>query len=890
VNLRTSGIILSALPLALTLLLAIPEAVIQSEASQAVARASHSSLLSEVAHDVEETALDAATATRSLASGNANAALEYAQTIGTLHVNVNRLEDVASTDAGTREAAGRVTASVKAYVQLVDSAVIDTRRDHLDRALQVMTSGEFSNATDQLRTDTRAFDDRAHADELDALAALDRLSKSSLILLSLGVAGLVLSSLFLLHYSARAVRSILELGNKAERYRNGEPLGAPSARRDEIGALDTALHEFLAERQQRERELKRYRLLADVTDDIILFVDRIDMTIIDANAAAIATYGYPNLVGRATASLHAAEDPLDTAMIARSDTAEGLSYEGVHQRADGSVFPVEVHARTAEVDGRLTIIKTIRDISERRRSAEQISLALDQAIEASRLKSEFVATMSHEIRTPMQGVIGMSELLLKSQLMPVQREYASTVKESAQSLLAIIDDILDFSKFEANKIELEAVAFDPAQLVISAVNLVRGTTRDKGLTLRSYASSHVPSVVRGDPTRLRQVLINLIGNAVKFTDTGEVTVSTSVERDDGRALVLRFAVSDTGIGVAPAARERLFEAFVQADGSTTRRFGGTGLGLSISRRIVELMDGRIWVGDHEGPGTTFCFTARFERTAAEAAPIDLAPGALRVLVLDDDGTSRRKLEAALASWGMCAASSVDIDAARTQLREATSSGSPFDVVLIDYDLPRRDGLVFSNELGVQPEYGQPARILLTAFDVLGRKATALAGGCVAYLTKPIDPSDLFDALTEIELARKTLGTTSNDVARPARILLAEDSALIRRVARFQLEELRYAVDVVENGAQAVSAVATGDYELVLMDLRMPEMGGLAATRAIRTAERTSGRHVVVVALTANVLEADREACVDAGMDDFLPKPMALDALRAVLERWLPVPA
>ncbi len=302
-------------------------------------------------------------------------------------------------------------------------------------------------------------------------------------------------------------------------------------------------------------------------------------------------------------------------MVALSDRPEGLSYEGLHQRADGTVFPVEVHMHTADIEGRLTIIKTIRDISERRRASEQIALALDHAIEASRLKSEFVATMSHEIRTPMHGVIGMSELLLETPLMPVQREYAVTVKDSAQALLAIIDDILDFSKLEANKMELEVVAFDPAQVIAGALNLVRGTARERGLSLRSSVSPRVPAAVRGDPTRLRQVLINLIGNAVKFTAAGEVTVTTSVERDDGTALaLLAFAVSDTGIGVNPEAREHLFEAFVQGDGSTTRRFGGTGLGLSICKRLVELMGGHIWLEEHEGPGATFCFTARFERT------------------------------------------------------------------------------------------------------------------------------------------------------------------------------------------------------------------------------------------------------------------------------------
>jgi two-component system sensor histidine kinase/response regulator len=487
-------------------------------------------------------------------------------------------------------------------------------------------------------------------------------------------------------------------------------------------------------------------------------------------------------------------------------------------------------------------------------------------------------------------VIGMSELLLETQLMPLQREYAATVKESAQALLAIIDDILDFSKLEANKVEIESVAFDPAQLIASAINLARGTARDKGLTLYSVASPHVPSAVRGDPTRVRQVLINLIGNAVKFTPAGEIGVSCTVERDDGHALILAFAVSDTGIGVIPEARDRLFEAFVQGDGSTTRRFGGTGLGLSISRRLVELMGGRIWLGEHAGPGSTFCFTARFERTSEIVAPIALPAGALRVLVLDDDGATRRTFEATLASWGMHHASCADIDSAHALLREAALNGTPFDVVLIDYVLPRSDGLAFARELAERPEYGNPARILMTAFDADGRKQAALDSGCADFLLKPVDPSDLFDALGRLETTRKARALAGGRGLARARILMAEDSALIRRVARFQVEELDFAVDIVENGLQAVEAVSAGTYELVLMDMRMPEMDGLAATRAIRESERSSGRHIVIVALTANVLDGDREACVEAGMDDFLAKPLKLDELRTVLDRWLPEPA
>jgi two-component system, sensor histidine kinase and response regulator len=636
-------------------------------------------------------------------------------------------------------------------------------------------------------------------------------------------------------------------------------------------------------------KLQRYCLLADVTSDIILFLDRAELIIVDANAAALRAYGYErsDLVGKSLQILKPEGVTIAPAMLERTDTLTGAVFEMTHRRSDGTTFPVEIFARGADVDGKRMLVVTGRDVTERRHAAEQIALALENAVEASQLKSEFVATMSHEIRTPMHGVIGMSELLLASPLGPVEREYAATLKESALALLTIIDDILDFSKLEANKIELEALAIDPAAVVAGVLNLLRGAARDKKVALRWYASPHTPAAVRGDPTRLRQILMNLVGNALKFTSSGEVTVSTSVERDDGRSVVLAFAVSDTGIGVPPEARERLFDAFVQADSGTTRKFGGTGLGLTISRRLVELMGGRIWLGEHEGPGSTFCFTARFERTTEKVAPVVAATGGLRVLVLDDDEATRRTCEATLASWGMSASSCGDIDAARIQLRDATRSGAPFNVVLIDYILPRCDALALAVEFGQQTEYGAPARILLTAFDAVGRKEAALAAGCSAYLLKPVDPSDLYDSLSAIERGRRARDACAVDAPRRARILLAEDSALIRRVARLQLEDLQYGADIVENGVEAVAAVANGDYELVLMDMRMPEMDGLTATREIRIAERESGGHIVVVALTANALAGDREACIAAGMDDFLAKPLQRDALRAVLDRWLP---
>jgi PAS domain S-box-containing protein len=760
-NLRTGAIVLSLLPLALTLVLAVPENGLQQRVSDATLEVRQTSLATSAARDIEDARIDALVALRAEGHHSARARADFERAISKMRTSTLRLLAFAEEEKTSIESARRIVIAATAVADRFDAMSLQTARGNFGAVNSVLPLSYYAEIS-SLQEAVRAFIQRLRAAQATQVSSLGHLNDTSRLLFSIELAGLAATSALLLYFSLRTVRGILNLRAKGDRYRRGERIGEPSNERDELGLLDGAIHELVAAQELRESQLQRYRLLAEITRDIILFIDRDNLTIIDANAAALAAYGYAraDLIGK-PATLLRSGPPLTPEMLRQSDTPAGLSTEALQLRSDGSVFPGEAKAHTAEVDGHRTIVVTIRDTTERRQAAEQVDLALEAAVAASRIKSEFVATMSHEIRTPMHGVIAMSELLLETVLAPLQREYAGTLKESAHALLAIIDDILDFSKLEANKIELETIAFEPAQVIAGVVNITGVTARDKGVTVKSLLAADLPVMLLGDATRLRQILLNLVGNAVKFTSTGSVTVTTSVERDDGRSILVRFAISDTGIGVTAEARERLFEAFAQGDGSTTRRFGGTGLGLSISRRLVELMDGHIWLGDHEGPGSTFCFNARFERASGAAA-------------------------------------------------------------------------LFHGERG----------------GVTTRPASAVPN-------------------------------------RHARILIAEDSALIRRVARLQLQELQYDVDVVHNGAEAVVAVATGGYDLVLMDMRMPEMDGLSATRVIREAERTNGRRIVVVALTANVLEGDRQACMEAGMDDFLAKPLELSQLKAVLERWLP---
>jgi PAS domain S-box-containing protein len=655
-----------------------------------------------------------------------------------------------------------------------------------------------------------------------------------------------------------------------------------------LSAANTAL-------QKSHESLAHFRALSESTRDIIMFMDRDSMEIVEANSAAVEAFGYARdeLIGSPLSILQGS-----AGRIAATDDAfeRGLLFEREYWRKDGTGFPVEVYGRMLEIEGRRLYVSTSRDITERLIARQEVSRALDHAIEASRLKSEFVATMSHEIRTPMNGIIGMTDLLLRTPLAGDQREFAVTVRESALALLTIINDILDFSKMEAGKVDLESIAFDPAHVVNGVAKLLRTTADGKGLELALAISPLLPAAVKGDPTRLRQILINLVGNAIKFTEHGGVRIGARLEDDDGETTVLRFEVADTGIGIPADVPDKLFNAFVQADGSMTRRYGGTGLGLAISRRLVELMGGEIGVRANPAGGSIFTFNARFGHAEPiEAANGPVVPGALnglRALIVDDNPAARRSLTGYLSSWGLATIDTDSPDRALAMLTEAVAAGRPFDVVLLDYVMPQKDGFALGSEIAANPAFGKPALILVTAFDARSRSQTARDAGFCAYLLKPVEPSALYNALSGIAAGAGAAVEPKTAAARPeryaARILLAEDQAVNRRVALLQLKELGFDADAVVNGAEAVAAVARTRYDLVLMDMQMPEVDGLAAARTIRAAEMDTGTHLTIIALTANALERDRRACIDAGMDDYLAKPLEIDALRDVLERWLPL--
>ncbi len=533
----------------------------------------------------------------------------------------------------------------------------------------------------------------------------------------------------------------------------------------------------------------------------------------------------------------------------------------------------------------------------RRRQAEvELEAARDKAMEASRLKSEFVANMSHEVRTPINGVLGSAALLSSTSLDPEQREYADMIRRSGESLLTVINDVLDFSKVEAGKLELEHIEFELRPVVEDAAQVVSEAAHAKGLELACLVPASLPCALRGDPSRLRQVLLNLLSNAVKFTDEGEVVVSVSVVHESEDHVDVRLEVSDTGVGIAAQDRDRLFEAFSQADTSTTRRFGGTGLGLAICSRLVQLMGGTMGLDSELGRGSTFWFTARLELASVQGFQPVPSPRShlegLRVLVVDDNATNRVILEQMLTAWSMVVTTAPGGPQAMELLREVKNSERSFDVAIIDYHMPEMDGLDVALTISEDAELGQLRLVLLSSSAELAQRPEA-EFGIAAHLTKPVRQSQLYDVLALVMGDENPAGAapltpqrlSEARSRRRARLLLAEDNEVNQKVAARTLEKMGFRVDIAGTGTEAVRAVADRSYAAILMDCHMPEMDGYEATGEIRRREGAD-RHTPIIALTASAMAGDRERCLEVGMDDYLSKPLRQRDLAAALSRWV----
>jgi CheY-like chemotaxis protein len=516
------------------------------------------------------------------------------------------------------------------------------------------------------------------------------------------------------------------------------------------------------------------------------------------------------------------------------------------------------------------------DITERKR-------ALEEAVEASRSKSEFLANMSHEIRTPLNGVIGMTDLLLQSELDDEQRSYAQTAASSGVALLGVIDDILDFSKIEAGKLELDSHDFDLREAVEDTTEMLAPQAHGKGLELTVFVAGDVPAMVRGDRGRLRQVVTNLLSNAVKFTHRGEVAVRVEqLERDETGAK-LRFEVSDTGIGIPKNKLDTLFESFAQADTSTTRRYGGTGLGLAISRQLVQLMGGEISAESGAGRGSRFSFVVTLPVAEdARLAPAPAPAAELKVLAVDDTATNREIVDAYLRSGGhesVAVGSGAD---ALAVLQAAAAAGAPYDVVVLDGQMPGMDGFELAAAILDTPVLSATRLIMLASTG--DHRARAREVGIATYLTKPVRRERLLDAVAD---ASREESEALAAPVRPAelRVLIAEDNEVNQLVIEKMLTKRGVEVDVANDGVEALAKLATGSYAAVFMDCQMPNLDGYSTTARIRESEG-AGERLPVIAMTAHAMKGDRERCLEAGMDDYLAKPLRPEALDEVLERWL----
>jgi two-component system, sensor histidine kinase and response regulator len=671
-----------------------------------------------------------------------------------------------------------------------------------------------------------------------------------------------------------------------------------------ILALTTVFAAFAAKRAQKghmlsavQRSEARLREVIQSINEGMFVVDR-EGRLELWNAAAERSSGRPSLdvMGRplleALPALTKTSVPRFIDESIRSGRTRVLEDVSLFDEPSERFFEVRIFPWEGGATG------FFNDVTARRQAAAELRRAKEAAEAASQAKSEFLANMSHEIRTPMNGIIGMTELALDTELDFEQREYLNMVKSSADSLLTVINDVLDFSKIEAGKLSIDSTEFSLRDHLGLTMKMLAVRAHEKGLELAYDVAPEVPEFIVGDPTRLRQVIINLVGNSIKFTDQGEVVLRVKGQSKDAQGSHLQFSISDTGIGIAPEKQKLVFEPFTQADTSTTRKYGGTGLGLSISVRLIELMAGRIWMESEVGKGTTFHFTARFGTASGETARASAADPALlenlRVLVVDDNATNRHILERMLSHWRMRPTAVPSAESALFTLEHAKQADVPIDLMITDCHMPETDGFMLVERVRMNPKLAEITTLMLTSGGQRGDAARCKDLGVAAYLTKPVQQSELLEALLRVLGSRPSALQPAKLVTRhtlregrtPLRILLAEDNPVNQQLAVRLLEKRGHIVTVSADGAKALAALENGSFDVILMDVQMPLMDGMQATAAIREREKSTGHHMPIIAMTAHAMAGDRQRFLSGGMDGYVSKPIRSQELFDVIEAVL----
>ncbi len=694
---------------------------------------------------------------------------------------------------------------------------------------------------------------------------------------------------------------------------------ATKSSNDEIGTLFDQFNEMLDRIQQRdialqgahdsletrvaERTSYLNALIQNSPVGILVVDSKQNVQLCNSAFERLFEYTREEVIGKSIAGVFAGVEPLlEAHRLALDETS--ITRTAHVQRKDRSFVDVELHTVGLLVSGRLLgSLGIYQDISIRKRAEEEMRRAKEAAEEASRAKSDFLANMSHEIRTPLNGVMGMTDLALDTELTQEQREYLDTAKMSADSLLTVVNDILDFSKIEAGRVDLEMATFDLRDNLEGLLKTLALRADEKGLELLCEIAPNAPGIVLGDSSRLDQVIINLVSNAIKFTQQGEVELKIEMETMEGDDCVLHFTVADTGIGVPLEKQKVIFDPFTQADSSTTRKYGGTGLGLTISARLVEMMGGKIWMKSEVGKGSQFHFTTRVRSygeaivTGTAASP-EILRG-VRVLVVDDNRTNRQILEAMLKRWKMISTSVEGGESALAELTDAQRVGEPYGLILTDVHMPSMDGFELVERIRRRPEWSAPTIMMLTSAGHRGDAERCRDLGVAAYLLKPIRQSELREAIARVLGARERDGVIplvtryslqdARDPKTVLRVLVAEDNAVNQRLAVRMLEKRGHRVAVAGNGHEALDALVKDTFDLVFMDVQMPEMDGIEATAVIRKKEIGTGRHQIVVALTAHAMKGDRERCLAGGMDDYLSKPIRPQELDEILDRYSTLP-